>query len=72
MTSGGGTVGKDSVILRGMSLGVWPCSSEYMSNTNWSGVSFFCFCTGGHKDRRMDLGIMGGECDWDALYKILK
>lgn len=41
--------------LWGWSLGVCPCSNEYMGNTNWTWY-FFVFLGGGHSGGRVDLG----------------
>lgn len=50
---------------------VWPCSSEYIGNKNWTWHNFLFFLGGRHKDRRVGLGRIGIKCDRTALYKII-
>lgn len=52
VASGGSVGGKDSVCLRGRSLGVWPCSSECIDDTDWAcfiWILIFIFTFWGHK-----------------------
>lgn len=39
---------------------------------NATQIGVILFCGGGDKGRRVDLGGMESECNWDALYEILK
>jgi len=54
--------------LRGRPLGVWPCSNEYIGNTNWTWWGFGEV----HKGGRVDLRGMESECDQGGLYEIPK
>lgn len=67
MVSGGGWGGgKTQFSLRGQSLGVWPCCSEYMGNTNWT------FLWGGFTRVRVDLEGMESNCDRGVICEIPK
>lgn len=57
--------------VRSWPPGVWPCSSEYTVNTNWT-CWWCCFWRGWAQGFKGRPGRNGSKCDLGALYKIPK